>query len=756
MFFFKTLMDFLDAGNARYISYFHHVAIESWLSTWLIPFIAAAIVGFCLYQYSREKSLSRKQKAVLITLRSLAYISLLMILCFPKLLIEGEGALPGTVPVVIDASESMQIKDDNEKARFSKAVETLKILNGDKRYNKEIKTEAFSAGKEFSFIENPDKLVADADYTSINQMLEKGIDRRKGEYCPGIILLTDGAHNSTEDPENAVKLFQKLGIPVYACGFGKEKSKDISAEYILGEDVVFLNEKAKIYVNLNQNGYTGDDTEVKLLLGDKQVYAGRHKLDKDGEISVPVEYIPRTKGTFQLKVEIPAMPGEVTTENNTYIKNVRVIDEKIRILMLFGTPSWEYRYLMGAFERDKRVDVKAWLVGADKRLFAKGSDKTSLLSGLPDKKDLGKSYDIIFISRLDAIALPAEFQQSLKRFVEEQGGSIAILADMVSVPYSFKGTPLEELMPMTIAGRAGRSYKNEMFDILKDELHFELTDEGSSHQLSAFSGNKDENRKAWAGLPPIYNCYAAGRLKPSAISLANLSSGRQKYPAIAFHSYGKGTVLFMGFDSTWRWRKEFGDRYFRDFWSKAVQFLGLPHLLNESAQSTIFIGKETCYSGEKVGIRAKICNPDYSPVITDIIKMTVNENGIDKQTDMHSVPGRPGIYKAEYMPELSGMLKISLPAQYSARPVELRIIKPQLEFHNSGLNRKLLEKVTTGTGGLYYTQEQAGQIMSDLYKNRHKVPISVKISLWDSMLLLVLALMLFSAEWYFRKTYYLD
>ncbi|HBC85648.1 MAG TPA: hypothetical protein DCZ94_01710 [Lentisphaeria bacterium] len=751
-------MDLLDAGNARYISYLHHIRIESWISTWLLPFIAVAIIGLCFYHYSREKGLNRRKKAILITLRSLAYISLLLILSFPKLSIEGEGALPGTVSVVLDSSESMQIKDDNEKTRFAKAAEVFKAIKDNTRYRKEIKIEGFSAGKDFKDIENPDKILADAEYTSINQMLEKGIEKQKGEYCPGIILLTDGAHNSPEDPENALKLFQKLGIPVYACGLGKERSKDISAEYILGEDVVFLNEKAKIYVNVNQNGYTGDDTELKLYLGDKSVYTGRHKLDKDGEISFPVEYVPRTKGTYQLKVEVSSMPGEVTTENNIYIKNVRVIDEKIKILLLFGTPSWEYRYLMGALERDKRVDVKAWLAMADKRLFKKGSDRLSLLASLPDKKDLGKSYDIIFISKLDAIALPPEFQQSIRKFVEEQGGSLAVIADMVSIPYSFKATPLEEMMPLTITERTGRSYKNEMFDVLKDEMRFEVTDDGSSHQLVAFSGNKDENKKIWSGLPPIYNCYTSGRPKPSAINLVALAtgSGRQKYPAIVFHSYGKGTVLFMGFDSTWRWRKEFGDRYFRDFWSKAVQFLGLPHLLNESAQSTIFVGKETCYSGEKIGFRAKVCNPDYSPVITDQIKMTVNENGVDKQVDMNSVANRPGIYKAEYMPETPGTLKIALPAQYSARPVELRIIKPQLEFHNSGLNKTLLEKISKNTGGGFYTAEQADQIMADLYKNRHKAPINVKISLWDSMLLLLLSLCLFSAEWYFRKIYYLD
>ncbi|MEI6424941.1 MAG: hypothetical protein WCP55_22200, partial [Lentisphaerota bacterium] len=578
------------------------------------------------------------------------------------------------------------------------------------------------AGKEFHPIAGASKLEPDADYTSINQMLERSIEKHMGEYCPGVVLLSDGAHNSSEITENTVKLFQKLNIPVYTCGIGKEKSKDISTDYVLGEDVVFLNEKAKVYVNISQNGYTCEDAELKLYMGDKQVYSGRHKLERDGEKSIPVEYVPRLKGAFQLKAEMSAMPGEVTTENNIYIKNIRVIDEKIKILMVFGTPSWEYRYLMGAFERDKRVEVKAYLAGVDQRIFKKGSDKVNLLSALPAKKDIGKAYDIIFISKIDVAAMPPEFVQSLREFVETGGGSLAILSDMKQIPYSIKGTALEELMPLTITERTGRSYKDEMFNVLKDEMHFEITEDGGAHQLVAFSGNREENRKIWAGLPPVYNCYSSGRLKPSSISLLAVlqGSGRQKYPAIVYHSYGKGTVLFMGFDSTWRWRKEFGDRYFRDFWSKAVQFLGLPHLLNESAQSSIFVGKENCFTGEKISIRAKVSNPDYSPVITELIKMKVSENGLEKSLDIHAVSSRPGMYKADYIPESPGKLKLELPPQYSAKSAELRITKPQLEFHNSGLNKTLLEKIALSTGGKYYSAEKSSEIFNDIFKHRHK------------------------------------
>lgn len=757
MFFYRILMSGFDTMNGRYITDFHHVRIESWMSTWLIPFFSAAIIALCVYHYSRVKGLDKRQRAILITLRSLAYIFLLFILAMPKLVIEGEGALPGPVPVIIDGTDSMQIKDADDKTRFAKSLDLYKSLNENNNYKKDLMIEGYFAGKEIRQFKNTEKLTPDGDYTSINQMLEKSVEKYLGEYMPGVVLISDGAHNTSELPDNIIKYFQKLNIPVYACGVGKEKSKDVSVDYILGEEVVFLNEKAKIYVNINQNGYTNEDAGLKLFLGDKEVYSGRHKLEHDGEISIPVEYVPHTKGIFQLKAEITPMPGEVTVENNVYIKNVRVIDEKIKILMVFGAPSWEYRYLMGTFERDKRVEVKSYLASADKRIFKKSSGKTNLLSTLPNK-NFNKSFDIIILSKIDVAALSPEFVKNLCLFVEEDGGAMAVISDLVQIPYSIKGTPLEDLMPITISERTGRSYKDEMFSILKDEMHFEITDDGSAHQLVAFSGNKDENKKIWAELPPAYNCYASGRLKPSSISLMAIpgTDGRQKIPAIVYHSYGKGTVLFMAFDSTWRWRKEFGDRYFRDFWGKAVQFLGLPHLLSESAQSTIFVGKETCFTGEKIAIHAKINNPDYSPVIIEQIKMKVTENGIEKSLDLSAVPGRLGMYKADYIPEVSGDLKFELPAQYSANPVNLRVTKPQMEFHNSGMNKILLEKIALATGGGFYTPEQCGKIFEDIYKNRHKIPISVRVSLWDSMLLLILSLIFFSAEWYFRKIYYLD
>jgi len=41
-------------------------------------------------------------------------------------------------------------------------------------------------------------------------------------------------------------------------------------------------------------------------------------------------------------------------------------------------------------------------------------------------------------------------------------------------------------------------------------------------------------------------------------------------PLLAGHLYGKGYVMFMGFDETWRWRFNTADKYFGRFWNQAV------------------------------------------------------------------------------------------------------------------------------------------------------------------------------------------
>src|SRR5207245_5472020 len=41
---------------------------------------------------------------------------------------------------------------------------------------------------------------------------------------------------------------------------------------------------------------------------------------------------------------------------------------------------------------------------------------------------------------------------------------------------------------------------------------------------------------------------------------------------IVRHNYGFGRVLFVGLDSTWRWRYRVGDTYHHRFWGQAIRW----------------------------------------------------------------------------------------------------------------------------------------------------------------------------------------
>ena len=754
----RFLLKFVDAGNSQYMTKLHNMQFQSWLPLWLLPFLIIGLAAFASYCYYREKRLSKRQKITMSILRSLAYISLLFLLALPVLRITGEGSPPGSVPVIIDTTESMQIKDVNDKARIDFGFALAKDI-AEKNPYPELTPVLYRSGREFIKMKKDESQpLADGPATSLDVMMSGGISDFSGEFCPGVILITDGADNSNRSISGTMNRLKKKNIPVYTCGIGKERSKDIAVTSLLGEDVVFVDEKAKLLVNLRQYGYKGEDAELKIFLDDKEVFIDNYPIDEEGELSFPVEYTPEKKGVYILKAQITGKSGEITLENNFQQKNIRVIDEKIKILMIFGGPSWEYRYLNGAFERDKRVDVKVYMPEIDPRVITKGKSK-HYLDKLPlTVNELNKKFDIVFISRIDVRQLPRQFLKILPEYVDAYSGSVAMLSDPNYIPHTIKGTPLEQLVPLNIYDVKSRTYRDELFIPLQEEYKFKVTEDGNANRLVLFSGNKKENSKIWSELPHVNYCYTGGGLKPSTINLlVTMKNKRGKeFPAIVYHSYGKGTVLFMAFDSTWRWRKEYGDRYFRDFWGKAVQFLGLPHLLNESAQSVIFAGDENCIAGEKMSIRARVCNADYSPYMGDTIDLSLDENGVERKLTMNSVTGRAGIFKTNFVPEVTGKLIFTLPDKYKAQPVEIHVSRRRKEFLKSNMNRKLLSRIAENSGGMFFHNPEYKKVIDEVMARRPMQQIYVNITFWDTWLMLILVVSLFTAEWVFRKLYYLD
>lgn len=801
---------------------FDRIALDTFFPGWVTLLLIALAIGLAFYAYRRQRGLTPGRRRFLTALRAAVYIALLFVLVQPSIKIDAEGKPLGPLAVVLDRTESMGIKDVAKKPRLEAAARLRRTLEAEARETPELQQAHYLYGPVVEAFLSPDARNASntagtvradikpaGDQTSLRDMIEGGLSEHRGVYCPGLLLITDSANNVPDDLDGAVDEAARRKIPVYFAAFGQERAKDVSLDHLLGEDIVFVNEKTKFFVGVTQNGYARKPIRIKASFADQPVPVADYVTEADGEGSFPVEFTPRTPGRYDLVVEAPPDSEESTAENNKVTRRIRVIKDRIRVLMVFGAPSWEYRFLCGAFDRDRRVDHKIYLQSADRRLFRYKQDR--LIEDVPlTEADLFRKFDMVILSRVDMTTLPPAFLPLLNRFVSDEGGGLAVLADNSSIPFSFKGTKLEPILPVRITAVAGPStFSQEMFRPLDTPFHLEVTEDGQGNPLTAFDVNRRANQNLWASFPALYECCTSVELKPSSIPLANayVNPNGPRYPAIVYHSYGRGAVLYLGFDSTWRWRKEAGDRYFRDFWGKAIQFLGMPHLLGESAQARVFCDRLSATLGERVLVSAEIRNRDYSPYTAESVSVSMEAEGRDpRPLTLTAVSGRPGLYRATFYPDTEGILRFRLPAEFPGEPAELKVSRLGREFVNAGVKTALMSSIAAKTGGgVFYfdipsaTNKPAAAGLSDAADKRaerakalaaakariekrggdpfadqgflkdwshhilktiseQRLPVSILIErdFWDSIPLMILALLLLSTEYLFRKLWYLD
>ncbi len=802
-------------GDARMLSVetLHHMGIEGRFPGWVTLFAIIAVIALAVFLYRKAPGLSRRQRLILTTLRACAYAAMLFMLAAPVLKIEGEGRPSGPLPVVVDRTESMGIADKpGGSSRLDKARIVARALRDAASGVPALQQVPYLYGDDVVSMPLPDKpgatnaMTIAGTRTSIRAMLDGAFRDHRGGYCPGILLLTDGANNVPDSLDASIDDLARRQTPVYAVALGRADAPDISLDQLLGDDIAFVNEKVKFFVNARQFGFAGKPLNLKVTLGNVPVPLPELTPERDGEWSFPVEVTPREEGIKELVVEAIPDGRELTAKNNTVKRKVRVIRDRIRVLMVFGQPSWEYRYLNGAFERDRRVQHKIFLQNLDKQVLKGGA--AGFLATLPATRDeLFRQFDIVMLGRVDIRTLPKGFIPLLRDFVSEDGGSMVIHGDGADLPYSFSGSVLAPLLPVRLLAPMGENtFAQEIFKPLDTPYRLELGEEGQGHPLVTFDPNPAENRKIWSRFVPLFDLATQVELKPSAIPLIQAWSDEKgpRIPAIAYHTYGRGAVLYMGFDSTWRWRKVYGDRYFRDYWGKVVQFLGLPHLLRESAQARLIPDRLEVAMNERVMLTGMIRNRDFSPHLAESIEVLAkNEAGGEIHVKLDGSADRPGIFRGSFYPDSDGRWLLRLPAEYQAEPVELTALKINREFVDSALHLALLNDLAEKTGGAVFVPaelsatlrpyegkfgaearrrsdelskdravlERAGrdcfadaaymtkfarQLLATIAEQRPRQPVTFERTLWDWAGMLIIAALLLCIEYLLRKLWYLD
>ena len=637
-----------------------------------------------------------------------------------------------------------------------------------------------------------------SSFTDLRLPLMRALERSgpgQGKVL-GIVLLTDGQHNTGEPPTLKARELGERHLPIYPIALGARRPPpDAAMVAVQAPNVVFKDVETPVEATFKITGLPAQDFLVELHRMDKdgkRVLAERivHHEGKDRTYSESFPVQMDQVGTQTLQATLrPVNPEtkETRGDNNSRATTVSVADDKANVLLIDGEARWEYHYLATALKRDRTMKVES-VVFQQPRLNENLSPEELHKMGLPRQQlppgaDALAGFDCIILGDVGVEQLPLTERQRLEKYVAERGGTLVILAGKRFMPLAYpeieangEADPLRKLLPIesprVVAPVGG--------------FPTTLTQIGRETKFLEMDADPTRSAAIWRELPWHF-WGVVGRAKPGATTLAYAPDAEaQRDPAeaekraalLVRQNYGFGRVLFVGLDSTWRWRYRSGDLYHHTFWGAAIRWAASDKPLMTGNDYVRFGTSQPIYSRqEEVKIVVRLTE-ELGPLKPDLLAaariLRLGKNGENdkvvalvplnrREAQPRVLEGRlrdlpPAEYAIELvMPDYSDKLtaKAGPPGKPDAgKPMRAAFtIRPPDSKEMIDLETRwpLLEEIAAKSGGKVFTPENAGELVDLLVQQ--SVPFSERHEqkLWQWWVLLVLVLAFLTVEWVGRK-----
>lgn len=270
----------------------------------------------------------------------------------------------------------------------------------------------------------------------------------------------------------------------------------------------------------------------------------------------------------------------------------KIQSKPLRVLYVDGQPRMEYRYLKNALIRDPNLLVHVLLTSADPGFPQEHSQKAEdprfqeSITEFPKLEEL-LEYDVVLLGDIPPDRIKAD---ELRIFVAQYGGGVALLAGDDHNPRSYRGTPLESLVPVVMGEAAG---SGERFECVVSNSAFRST---AASVIAMFAVHP----------PPGVRAFITAKPKEGSDVLVEVvppEGVKMDTALFVSRTVGRGRVFWCGTDDTWLWRERTGDEpYFYPFHRGVIDWLGR----QERAQDrlTLFLDPERKVKMEFVRIPA--------------------------------------------------------------------------------------------------------------------------------------------------------
>lgn len=786
---------------------------EGWaLFAAIVALVGVCAAAFTLYRREHRAGASPALRMFLAVMRSSAYAALALVLIEPVIATYRSVTRNGLVAVAYDVSASMDMAQPDAgtsagpSTRISAVRDLLGRANGAwlNELAKQNTLRLFAFGDGVRPIEWPppvatsdeDRFAAPPELrlrTDCAAAVSGALEALPEGPVAALILLSDGVSTRGPGVEAAIAAAESRKARVFTIGLGPEAEPvNLRIVDILAPTTTPLGDPFEVRVEVQSAGLA-DAVEVDVELfqtaisgaaaasqasggamDPQRIAERRVQLAADGSsTSLVFDVTPSAAGEFAFRARVSPRDDEVTRIDNERETLVQVLEQRYRVLLVSGRPSYEYRFLTRLLERDKNVSVSCWLQSADETAIRDGD---APLTALPRTADELFAYDVILLLDPFVGEVDANWAALVRRWIDEFRGGLLFAAGSHFSPRFLndeRARALVSVLPVAPDPEAelrlseSGTYRETMSPLI-------VPVDAVANPLLAVGAAPEANAAFWRAMPGVWWTMPVEDAKPAAAVLLRRAASAGRPPEsgsvlFATHTFGGGRVAFLGFDSTWRWRGPAEEAYTR-FWVQLIRYLAQGRRSDSDPRVTIQLDRETVNVGEYVSVEVRLLDPQFVPWFEPQIEIELfSGDGPPRAVVLPALPDRPGWFGARVLFDRFGTttLRVRAPggAATASSPASepkvvsrtVRVQQPDVELRVLRQDAAFLRELARATGGRYMTPAEAEKL-PELIANATETSVTrdpAPEPLWDRAWVLFSIAGVLALEWTIRRRNYL-
>jgi uncharacterized membrane protein len=731
------------------------------LAETVIFLILLAIVLYGSIRSTRHLK-SKKRRIILTSLHALAFLIIGLLLLNPALRVNSYREEKKNLAVVVDSSWSMNLPvDSGGGTRIDAARSFIRNNAGyfssiEKNFNVEYYTfdETLKPASQESIMQKK----PEGRHSEFGKLIDELEEKKREGKLDEALLISDGADNGEPGSGLLEEALKKAGFRINTISaLRRDASDDLWIDKINSNEVSFLRFPYSISVVVKSGGPSGLKIPVSLYEGDKLVSIQEVYIDKrTKEGKADFEITPISLGRKTYTVSIPVLSDEVVADNNQKSFYTDVIINKIRVLHVAGSPSWDVRFLRKTLKRNPNIDLVSFFILRDPSDLVFASENELSLIPFPVNEIFGSelgTFDVVIFQNFNfqPYGIFGFHLRSIRDYVLNDGGAFLMIGGNKSFESgNYGSTPISEILPVELD-----YMPNTLTDTIRqEEFRPKLTTAGKNHPIMKIVPDKDENEKLWDSMPPLEGFNVVQGLNTDAVPLLVSPDGE---PILAIAKEKSGKVATFLSDSSWRWNFVYGSEgevspLYEKFWNRLfLWFVNDPELKDVRVETD----RAVYNPGEKAKLGIWLLNGDKSGegIKTTLTLPRETETAIKPERDASGKlvkvieVTQPGVYKLTARPEAGSVDRTESDVSETSFIVE----PPESELRGPTSNLGLLKSIARSTGGNFTTTSGNPDALGINDALKKTITGYKTVSLWDNPAVLLIIFGLLFSEWALRR-----